>query len=51
MPLPRREDGQTIVEYAMVLGVLTLVLFSFVTLTGLDDVFTGLVQAIQTALS
>jgi Flp pilus assembly pilin Flp len=45
------EDGQTIVEYAMVLGLLTLILFSFVTLTGLDDVFTTLVQAIETAFA
>jgi Flp pilus assembly pilin Flp len=46
-----REDGQTIVEYAMVLGLLTLVLFSFVTLTGLDEGFNNLVEAIELAFS
>ena len=44
-PPPRfeREDGQTIIEYAMVLGVISIVLIGVIAVTGLADDFETLV--------
>ena len=46
MPRLRREDGQAIVEYAMVLGLVSIVLIGVIALTGLADDFETLVQNI-----
>lgn len=50
IPLPisrlNREDGQTIIEYAMVLGVISIVLIGVIAVTGLADDFETLVTHI-----
>jgi Flp pilus assembly pilin Flp len=51
MPLRRREDGQAIVEYAMILGGISLVLIAAFVVAGLDDAFTTLVDRIAAELS
>jgi Flp pilus assembly pilin Flp len=51
MPPLRREDGQAIVEYGMVIAGLSLVLITFVVVSPLDSVFTTLVDNIENAFS
>jgi Flp pilus assembly pilin Flp len=46
MRLLRRDDGQTIVEYGLVLGTLSLVLIGVLVVTGLTDDFQTLVDKI-----
>jgi Flp pilus assembly pilin Flp len=46
----QREDGQTIVEYALVLGGVSLVLLAALVASGLDDQFTTLVGNIADAM-
>jgi Flp pilus assembly pilin Flp len=45
----RRDDGQTIVEYGMVLAGVSLLLITLVVISGLDDAFTTLVDNIAAA--
>ena len=49
MPPLRREDGQAIVEYGMVIAGMSLVLITFVVLTGFDQTFANLVNDIENA--
>jgi Flp pilus assembly pilin Flp len=51
MPRLRRDDGQAIVEYAMILAGISLVLIALVIVDGLDDAFTTLVENIEAAFS
>jgi Flp pilus assembly pilin Flp len=51
MPRLRREDGQAIVEYGMVIAGISLLLITFVVVTPLDTVFTELVDNIEAAFS
>jgi Flp pilus assembly pilin Flp len=44
-----RDDGQTIVEYGMVLAGVSLLLITFVLASGLDDAFATLVDNIVAA--
>jgi len=44
-----REEGQAIVEYGMVIATISLLLITFVVVTGLDDEFTGLVDKVELA--
>jgi Flp pilus assembly pilin Flp len=46
----KREDGQTIVEYALVLGGVSLVLIAALVASGLDTEFTELVANIAEAM-
>ena len=47
----KREDGQTIIEYGMVLGGISIVLIGLFVATGLTDDFTALVDAIAAELT
>jgi Flp pilus assembly pilin Flp len=47
VPQLRDEDGQTIVEYALILGTVSLVLFAAFEITGIVDDFTTLVEHIH----
>jgi Flp pilus assembly pilin Flp len=49
MPRLRHDEGQAIVEYGMILAGVTLVLFGFFVVSGLDDVFIALVDKIEAA--
>lgn len=49
MRVRTREDGQAIVEYAMVIAGMSLVLIGFVVVTGLDQAFALLIQNIEDA--
>ncbi len=51
MPRLKREDGQAIVEYGMVIAGISLVLIALVIVTGLDTAFTTLVDNIEAAFS
>jgi Flp pilus assembly pilin Flp len=51
MPRLRRDDGQTIVEYAMLLSGVSVVLITFFIVIDLGAVFTTLVDNIEAALS
>ena len=51
MPRLRREDGQAIVEYGMIIAGVSLVLIAFVIVGGLDTAFTTLVDNIEAAFS
>jgi Flp pilus assembly pilin Flp len=51
MPRLRREDGQTIMEYAMLLSGVSVVLITFFIVVDLGSVFTTLVDNIEAALS
>ena len=51
MPLRRSEEGQAIVEYAMILAGISLVLIALVVVGGLDTAFTTLVDDIEAAFS
>jgi Flp pilus assembly pilin Flp len=51
MPRHAREDGQAIVEYAMIIAGISLVLIALVIVSGLDEAFTGLVDQIEAAFS
>ena len=44
-----RDDGQTIVEYGMVLAGVSLLLITLVVISGLDEAFTTLVDNIAAA--
>jgi Flp pilus assembly pilin Flp len=46
----KREEGQTIVEYGLVIGGISLVLIGLFVVTGLEDVFKQLVNDIKTAM-
>jgi Flp pilus assembly pilin Flp len=46
----QREEGQTVVEYAMVLGGVSVVLITALVATGLDGIFATLLDQIQTAM-
>jgi Flp pilus assembly pilin Flp len=46
VPQLRDEDGQTIVEYALILGVVSLALFAAFEITGIIDDFNTLVEHI-----
>jgi Flp pilus assembly pilin Flp len=46
MPRLKREDGQTVAEYALVLGVVSLVLIGVLVASGLTEDFQELVEAI-----
>jgi Flp pilus assembly pilin Flp len=45
-----REEGQTIVEYGLVIGGISLALIALITVTGLGDVFTTLITNIGNAM-
>lgn len=47
----RREEGQTIIEYGMVLGGISIVLIGLFVATGLADEFTTLVTNIANELT
>ncbi len=47
----RREEGQTIIEYGMVLGGISIVLIGLFVATGLTDEFTTLVNNIAAQLT
>jgi len=47
----RREEGQTIIEYGMVLGGISIVLIGLFVATGLSDEFTTLVNNIAAELT
>ena len=49
MPRHAREDGQAIVEYGMIIAGISLVMIALVIVTGLDTVFTALVDRIEAA--
>jgi Flp pilus assembly pilin Flp len=51
MPRLRRDDGQTIVEYAMLLSGVSVVLITFFIIVDLGSVFTTLVDNIEAAFS
>ncbi len=51
MPRLKREDGQAIVEYGMVIAGISLVLIALVIVSGLDNEFTTLVDNIEAAFS
>jgi len=46
----KREEGQTVVEYALVLGGVSLVLLAALVGAGLEDEFTDLVANIAEAM-
>jgi Flp pilus assembly pilin Flp len=48
--LKQREEGQTIVEYGLVIGGISLVLISLFVVTGLTTVFAELVSDIANAM-
>jgi Flp pilus assembly pilin Flp len=48
--LKTREEGQTIVEYGLVIGGISLVLISLFVVTGLTTVFAELIDDIKTAM-
>jgi Flp pilus assembly pilin Flp len=47
----KREDGQTIVEYGLVIGGISLVLITLFVVTGLGAVFTELIGDIDKAMT
>ncbi len=47
----KREEGQTIIEYGMVLGGISIVLIGLFVATGLTDEFTTLVNNIANELT
>jgi Flp pilus assembly pilin Flp len=47
----KREEGQTIVEYGLVIGGISLVLIALIAVGGLDDVFTTLIDNIEAAMT
>jgi Flp pilus assembly pilin Flp len=47
----KREEGQTIIEYGMVLGGISIVLIGLFVATGLTDEFTALVNNIAAELT
>ena len=49
--LHNREEGQTIVEYGLVIGGISLVLITLFVTTGLETAFADLVTAISDALT
>jgi Flp pilus assembly pilin Flp len=51
MPRHAREEGQVIFEYALIIAGISLVLIALVIVTGLDTVFTTLVDSIEAAVS
>jgi Flp pilus assembly pilin Flp len=51
MPRLGREDGQTIMEYAMLLAGVSVVLITLVIIVGLDQAFSALVDEIEAAFA
>ena len=51
MPRLKREDGQAIVEYGLIIGGISLVLIASVIITPLGAVFTTLVENIGDTFS
>jgi len=51
MPRHAHEEGQAIVEYAMIIAGISLVLIALVVVSGLDNAFTTLVDNIEAAFS
>ena len=47
----KREEGQTIVEYGLVIGGISLVLIGLFIIADLGDVFTDLIDEIDTVMS
>jgi Flp pilus assembly pilin Flp len=47
MPRLKREEGQAIFEYGMIIAGISLVLIALVIVTGLDTVFSTLVDSIE----
>jgi Flp pilus assembly pilin Flp len=47
----QREEGQTIVEYGLVIGGVSLVLIALIVVGGLDDEFTTLITNIGNAMN
>jgi Flp pilus assembly pilin Flp len=47
MPRLRREEGQAIFEYGMIIAGISLVLIALVIVTGLDTVFSSLIDSIE----
>jgi Flp pilus assembly pilin Flp len=47
----RRDEGQAIVEYAMLLALVSVVVIAFVIVVGLDEAFTSLVDDIEAAFA
>ena len=47
----KREEGQTIVEYGLVIGGISLVLIALIAVGGLDTVFTTLIDNIEAAMT
>jgi Flp pilus assembly pilin Flp len=47
MPRLKREEGQTIFEYGMVIAGISLVLIVLMIVTGLDTVFSSLIDSIE----
>lgn len=46
MPALKREDGQTVVEYALIIGGISLVMITLLVVTGLVPVFEALIDDI-----
>lgn len=46
----KREEGQTIVEYGLVIGGISLALIALISVTGLSGVFTQLITDIGDAM-
>jgi Flp pilus assembly pilin Flp len=46
----KREEGQTIVEYGLVIGGISLVLIGLFVVSGLSGVFSQLITDIKTAM-
>jgi Flp pilus assembly pilin Flp len=51
MPRLSADDGQTIVEYGLILGGVSLVMITLIFVAGLDGAFTELVESIQAAFA
>jgi Flp pilus assembly pilin Flp len=47
----KREEGQTIVEYGLVIGGISLVLITLFIVADLGDVFTTLIDEIEAAMT
>jgi Flp pilus assembly pilin Flp len=51
MPRHAREEGQVIFEYGMIIAGISLVLIALMIVTGLNTVFTELVDSIEAVVS
>jgi Flp pilus assembly pilin Flp len=50
MPSLKREDGQAIVEYSLILGTISLLLITLLIVTGLVPTFEELIDDIEAAI-